>query len=223
VKEWRAGHLTELLAGKPACLQYRHPSRVDCDGASFAGHRDNAVVVDGVPLYYRGRDILDATLASLIANDGLAEAAAVVLKGCSAGGLATILHLDYVASVINKAAESKATAAAPAARTAPGDKTAVAVPKPTLPALITGGLTAAGPVVVGLPDAGFFLDHDNTQGQPTFTVRGCGCRGWWVGVCVRGWVRGQCDENPGLRTGSRVARLLACAPGSCGRWLHTNP
>lgn len=53
------------------------------------------------------------------------------LKGCSAGGLATILHLDYVAEWLRTAA-----------------------PRAT---------------VVGVPDAGYFLDHNDTTGAPTWT------------------------------------------------------
>lgn len=101
------------------------------DGASFAGHRDAPINVSGKLIYFRGRDILDATLDALLHVEGMASATVVVLKGCSAGGLATILHEDYVAEVVN--------AAVPSA------------------------------VVLALPDAGYFLDHNNTLGHPTWT------------------------------------------------------
>jgi len=61
-----------------------------CDGASFAGHRDAPVNVGGSEIFFRGRDILDATLSALLAAEGMSAASAVVVKGCSAGGLATI-------------------------------------------------------------------------------------------------------------------------------------
>jgi hypothetical protein len=102
-----------------------------CDGASFAGHRDAPINVSGTPIYFRGRDILDATLSALLGTEGMNNATSVILKGCSAGGLATILHLDYVADTLR-----------------------AAVP---------------GISVVGLPDAGYFLDHNNTIGNPTWT------------------------------------------------------
>jgi hypothetical protein len=101
------------------------------DGASFAGHRDEPINVSGTPIYFRGRDILDAALKSFVFDEGMADAEVVILKGCSAGGLATILHLDYVAEVL--------------ATLAPDAK------------------------VIGLPDAGYFLDHNNTVGAPTYT------------------------------------------------------
>jgi hypothetical protein len=103
-----------------------------CDGASFAGHRDAPIAVNGTNIFFRGRDILDATLAAAIANEGLATAAAVMLKGCSAGGLATILHVDYVSELLHTQV------------------------RPDLP-------------VLGVPDAGYFLDHRSTTGRPTYT------------------------------------------------------
>ena len=102
-----------------------------CDGASFAGHLDSPVPVSGKTIFFRGRDILDSTLSAALSVEGMDHATAVVLKGCSAGGLATILHVDYVADVVR-----------------------AAVP---------------GVVVVGLPDAGVFLDHNNTQGKASYT------------------------------------------------------
>ena len=57
--------------------------------------------LDGKPknLYFRGRRIIDETLRALASprlSYGLASAKSVLLTGCSAGGLATYLHADYV-------------------------------------------------------------------------------------------------------------------------------
>jgi hypothetical protein len=99
-----------------------------CDGGSFAGHVDQPVSVDGTKLYFRGRDILDATIDALL-ESGLSRAKEVIFKGCSAGGLAVLLHLDYFASRVKQSN--------PAIR------------------------------VVGMPDAGFFLDHATAGGGPS--------------------------------------------------------
>ena len=96
-----------------------------CDGGSFAGHVAEPVSVGGQSLYLRGRDILDATIDELLSS-GMVDAKEVILKGCSAGGLAVLLHLDYFAARVK--------AANPAIR------------------------------VVGMPDAGFFLDHATVGG-----------------------------------------------------------
>jgi O-palmitoleoyl-L-serine hydrolase len=101
-----------------------------CDGASFAGSVAAPVNVNGTNLFFAGRAILDAALAHALAL-GMADATAVIFKGCSAGGLATILHLDYVAATLR-----------------------AAIP---------------GVAVVGLPDAGYFLNHTSTTGSPTYT------------------------------------------------------
>ena len=69
-------------------------------GNSFSGNNDDAVVVDGNPLYFRGRRNLDAALADISANYGYSKATKVLLSGCSAGGLSTFLHADYVNSLL---------------------------------------------------------------------------------------------------------------------------
>lgn len=68
-----------------------------CDGASFSGDVEAPVPVPGRPgvqLQYRGRRILDASIAALMPL-GLANASLVIWKGCSAGGLSVYLHADY--------------------------------------------------------------------------------------------------------------------------------
>lgn len=83
-----------------------------CDGDSFAGDRDEAVVVQGKPLYFRGHRILKAVLQTLTAKYGLGSATEVLLTGCSAGGLSTFLHADdvhaRVAAVAPRLAKFKA-------------------------------------------------------------------------------------------------------------------
>ena len=69
---------------------------VYCDGNSFSGNRDEPVLVQNKPLYFRGRRIIDETLKALSLNYGMDQADTVMLTGCSAGGLATYLHTDYV-------------------------------------------------------------------------------------------------------------------------------
>ncbi|KAF8656999.1 hypothetical protein HU200_060331 [Digitaria exilis] len=62
-----------------------------CDGASFAGdsqHEDG----NGT-LFFRGRRIWEAVLDELMGK-GLAHSKQALLTGCSAGGLATLLHCN---------------------------------------------------------------------------------------------------------------------------------
>ena len=74
---------------------------VYCDGNSFSGNRDQPQPVLGldnttVPIYYRGRRNVDAVLATLVKEYNFGKAKNVLLTGCSAGGLATYLHTDYI-------------------------------------------------------------------------------------------------------------------------------
>ena len=56
-------------------------------------------------LWFRGRRILDAVLETLRQPQyDLTKATDVLLTGCSAGGLATYLHTDYVGAHLRKIA-----------------------------------------------------------------------------------------------------------------------
>ncbi|KAL3625666.1 Pectin acetylesterase 2 [Castilleja foliolosa] len=61
-----------------------------CDGASFAGDSENKA--DG--LQFRGQRIWEVAMDDLMLKAGLRNANHALLSGCSAGGLATILHCD---------------------------------------------------------------------------------------------------------------------------------
>ena len=70
-----------------------------CDGGSFAGYRAAAVPSGGSPsvdLFFRGASIFDASVEAALAL-GMQSATNIILKGCSAGGLAAWLHADYFA------------------------------------------------------------------------------------------------------------------------------
>jgi len=71
-----------------------------CDGGSFSG--DNATITrwNNHPLFFRGRRILQAMRDDLFNTKDLKSATDVVISGCSAGGLATFLHLDWWRDVL---------------------------------------------------------------------------------------------------------------------------
>ncbi|KAK2972784.1 hypothetical protein RJ640_026483 [Escallonia rubra] len=62
-----------------------------CDGSSFTG--DVEEVDPAMKLYFRGARIFRAVMEELLAQ-GMQNASNALLSGCSAGGLATILHCD---------------------------------------------------------------------------------------------------------------------------------
>ena len=64
----------------------------DCDGASFAGNVDHPVVVGAETVNFRGRQILDATLDSLLAA-GLKDAELLIVNGCSAVSTRNLLQV----------------------------------------------------------------------------------------------------------------------------------
>jgi len=71
-----------------------------CDGGSFSG---NAVSPSAPTLYFHGLNIRQAVVASLRASYGFDDTTDLVVGGCSAGGLAAYLHVDYYAQQVPKA------------------------------------------------------------------------------------------------------------------------
>lgn len=65
-----------------------------CDGASFSGNVEAPINTGTQLLYSRGARILTAVSKSLLHERGMASAESVLLTGCSAGGLASILHAE---------------------------------------------------------------------------------------------------------------------------------
>ncbi|KAI5001355.1 hypothetical protein ZWY2020_026005 [Hordeum vulgare] len=63
-----------------------------CDGGSFSGDAEGQAQ-DGSTLYFRGLRIYEAVIDELM-EKGLGNATQALLTGCSAGGLATMLHCD---------------------------------------------------------------------------------------------------------------------------------
>jgi len=66
-----------------------------CDGGSFSGNNETTDNYNGHELHYRGFRILNAMFNDLFDIRGLNKASDVVISGCSAGGLATYLHVDW--------------------------------------------------------------------------------------------------------------------------------
>jgi len=111
-KEWKStsamdGIMSDNCDSNPDFCNFNRVHLVYCDGNSFSGDRDEPVVVTGLDgkqkkLYFRGKRILDAVLSKLLTM-GLDKAENVLLTGCSAGGLATFLHTDYVHNFLKSA------------------------------------------------------------------------------------------------------------------------
>ncbi|KAF3436624.1 hypothetical protein FNV43_RR23716 [Rhamnella rubrinervis] len=73
-----------------------------CDGASFSGDSQN----EAAKLNFRGQRIWLAAMQELLPN-GMQNADQALLSGCSAGGLASILHCDEFRDLFPKATKVK--------------------------------------------------------------------------------------------------------------------
>jgi len=94
-----AGLMDDAPASNPDFYNWNVVVLLYCDGSSFSGSRANPVPYNGKNVYFRGKNNLIAASQDLLAK-GLNKATDVIITGCSAGGLATYLHLDYWRSII---------------------------------------------------------------------------------------------------------------------------
>ncbi|PHU05090.1 Pectin acetylesterase 5 [Capsicum chinense] len=76
-----------------------------CDGGSFSGHSDSEFK-NGTKLFFRGQVIWEAVNGELL-SIGLSNAKKALLSGCSAGGLATLIHCDDFREILPKDANVK--------------------------------------------------------------------------------------------------------------------
>ncbi|CAE7201415.1 PAE9 [Symbiodinium pilosum] len=83
------------------------------DGASFSGNNATVTVHNGTKLHFRGQRIREAFAQDLLSNQGLANASDVIVSGCSAGGLATYLHVDQWCAWLHAARPSAKCAGLP--------------------------------------------------------------------------------------------------------------
>ena len=72
-----------------------------CDGGGFAGRREEPLVVNGTSVFLRGAHVLKALIQDLLPHT--TGATDVLLKGCSAGGQAVLMHANYIAGLFRAA------------------------------------------------------------------------------------------------------------------------
>jgi O-palmitoleoyl-L-serine hydrolase len=117
-KDWpKAGKFGGILdvsaADNPDFYNYSMVLAPYCDGASFSGHVGAPVPAPGgTQLYFRGHDILVNILASVLPL-GLSSASELLVMGGSAGGLATMLHADFIGDTVRAANPGVSVSAVP--------------------------------------------------------------------------------------------------------------
>lgn len=93
------GYFSEDPSVNPMMYNWNSVYLKYCDGGSFSGLNTSTTLHGGVELHFRGKAVLNAMQQDLLAK-GLSESTDVVISGCSAGGLATFLHVDNWASLV---------------------------------------------------------------------------------------------------------------------------
>eukprot|EP00042_Codosiga_hollandica_P051105 m.622650 g.622650 ORF g.622650 m.622650 type:complete len:405 (-) comp58219_c1_seq10:195-1409(-) len=92
-----AGILSNSAETNPYFFEWNAVYLMYCDGASWTGGAVEPAIVNNTKVWFRGHLGLDAVLHALVA-EGMSSTGDLLLSGCSAGGLATYFHADYVAA-----------------------------------------------------------------------------------------------------------------------------
>ncbi|KAJ4845629.1 Pectin acetylesterase 7 [Turnera subulata] len=99
-----SGILGSKQAANPDFYNWNRIKIRYCDGSSFTG--DVEAVDPKTKLFFRGERVWQAVIDDLLAK-GMKNAQNAILSGCSAGGLAAILHCDKFRSLLPASARVK--------------------------------------------------------------------------------------------------------------------
>ncbi|KAL7133833.1 hypothetical protein ABFS83_12G166700 [Erythranthe nasuta] len=80
-----------------------------CDGSSFSSHPESEPNNNGTKIFFRGQLIWDMLMDEIL-SIGMSKAKEAFLTGCSAGGLATLIHCDYFRDLLPKDTKVKCLA-----------------------------------------------------------------------------------------------------------------
>ncbi|CAN1236451.1 Pectin acetylesterase 3 [Linum grandiflorum] len=98
------GILSEKAEENPDFFNWNRIKLRYCDGASFNGDSQNEVAA--AQLYFRGQRIWSVAMETLMSL-GMKSADQALLSGCSAGGLASILHCDEFSAMFTQSTRVK--------------------------------------------------------------------------------------------------------------------
>lgn len=96
-----SGILSSLPSQNPDFFNWNKVKIRYCDGGSLTGWQPEADHTNGTTLFFRGQLIWEAMMDELLSL-GLSKAKQALLSGCSAGGLATLLHCDNFREILPK-------------------------------------------------------------------------------------------------------------------------
>jgi len=89
------GYMSNSRTVNPMMYNWNKVYLKYCDGASFSGSNATVTKYEGHNLFFRGLQNRQSYLAALKKTYGFDQATDIVIGGCSAGGLATYLHVDW--------------------------------------------------------------------------------------------------------------------------------
>ncbi|KAK1286715.1 hypothetical protein QJS10_CPB20g01028 [Acorus calamus] len=99
-----SGILSDDRAQNPDFFNWNKVKIRYCDGGSLSGNAE--INQNGTILFFRGKYIWEALMDELL-SAGLVHAKQALLSGCSAGGLATLIHCDDFRELLPKGVVAK--------------------------------------------------------------------------------------------------------------------
>ncbi|XP_057821347.2 pectin acetylesterase 8 isoform X2 [Cryptomeria japonica] len=105
-KEAFSGILSNRESRNPDFYNWNRVVVRYCDGSSFTGDVEEPLENSTIPLYFRGQRIWQAVMEELLSK-GMDNAQQALLTGCSAGGLATIIHCDQFRDLLPRSSKVK--------------------------------------------------------------------------------------------------------------------
>ncbi|KAF9590906.1 hypothetical protein IFM89_000162 [Coptis chinensis] len=103
-----SGILSEDALQNPDFFNWNKVKIRYCDGASLSGNAESEFH-NGTKLFFRGRVIWKAIIDEIMSK-GLGTSKQALLSGCSAGGLATLIHCDDFREILPKNVDVKCLA-----------------------------------------------------------------------------------------------------------------
>lgn len=91
-------YFSATLSSNPLMYNWNKVFIRYCDGGSFTG--DSYAFYNNRKLFFKGKKIKEEVFRDLLEQRGMKMASDIVVSGCSAGGLASIIHGDYVSDLM---------------------------------------------------------------------------------------------------------------------------
>lgn len=150
------GFLSGVAEENPMMFDWNRVLIRNCDGTLFLSSLEMPLQSGDTSLFFRGRDNVFAVLRELLTNHGLAKATEIVVSGCSAGAVASVLLVDEVQRYLQKRTRTPVFVTALADSGVFADWRSVAGP---------GAMQKMTPSILSFPQMKWIFENTNSSGS----------------------------------------------------------